>query len=102
MHILYENIKRLRKDLNMNQEDLSNLIGYTNRSIISKIEKGEVDLSILKIIAFAKALGVSPIKLLGWEDLSDIDITYKEKLLISAYREKKELQNSIDILLDLN
>ena len=65
MTTLYKNIRELREQKNISQEELAKLIGYTNRSSIAKIEKGEVDLSQSKIIAFAKALGTTPGKLMG-------------------------------------
>lgn len=64
---LYKNIKQLRETQGMSQDDLAKLTGYTNRSSIAKIEKGEVDLPRSKIIAFAKALKTSPMSLMGWE-----------------------------------
>ncbi len=64
---LYKNIKQLRETQGMSQDDLAKLTGYTNRSSIAKIEKGEVDLPRSKIIAFAKALKTSPMALMGWE-----------------------------------
>lgn len=64
---LYKNIKQLRELQGMSQDDLAKLTGYTNRSSIAKIEKGEVDLPRSKIIAFAKALKTSPMALMGWE-----------------------------------
>lgn len=45
MDILYVNIKRLRKEAKMSQEELAKRVGYTDRSSIAKIENGEVDLS---------------------------------------------------------
>ena len=50
MLALYKNIKKLRQQLNLSQDDLAKKIGYTNRSSIAKIEKGEVDLPLSKII----------------------------------------------------
>lgn len=57
---LYANIKRLRKKNGMSQEELAKKAGYTDRSSIAKIEKGEVDLSQSKIQAFADIFGVTP------------------------------------------
>lgn len=62
---LYNNIKNRRKELNMSQETLADLVGYTDRSSIAKVEKGEVDLPQSKIVLFAKALNVNPGKLMG-------------------------------------
>lgn len=71
MDILYERIKELRKSMKMTQEDLAALTGYDDRSSISKIEKGLVDLSIDKVKEFAKALGCSTDYLMGWDDTPD-------------------------------
>ena len=62
---LYKNIRSLREAKGMSQGDLAKLTGYTDRSSIAKIEKGEVDLTRSKIVAFAKALGTTPGNLLG-------------------------------------
>ena len=56
----------------MSQNELAKLTGYTDRSSIAKIEKGEVDLTESKIKAFADALNVRPAVLMGWEDDSGI------------------------------
>ena len=66
---LYENIKRLREEKGMSQDELAELTGYTSRSSIAKIEKGLVDLPQTKIIAFAKALGVTPSQLMGYDGI---------------------------------
>lgn len=65
---LYQNIKSLRCKLGLSQEELAYKTGYTDRSSIAKIESGKVDLTQSKIAAFAKALGVSPAYLMGWEN----------------------------------
>ena len=52
---------------NISQDKLARLTGYTSRTSISKIEKGEVDLTQTKIMAFAKALNTTPSKLMGWD-----------------------------------
>lgn len=62
---LYINIKNLRLEKKLSQEDLAKLTDYTDRSSIAKIEQGLVDLPQSKIILFAKALGVTPGRLMG-------------------------------------
>lgn len=62
---LYENIKYYREHRGLSQEALAEMVGYKDRSSIAKIESGQVDLSQSKIAAFAKALGVTPGKLMG-------------------------------------
>ena len=73
MIALYKNIKKLREEKNMSQDDLAKLTGYTSRSSIAKIEKGEVDLPQSKIIAFACALGTTPGKLMGLSEYGNVE-----------------------------
>jgi transcriptional regulator with XRE-family HTH domain len=68
---LYENIKELRKLNHWTQEELAQKMGYTDRSMIAKIEAGKVDLARSKIIEFAKVFNVPPGDLMdeeGWQD----------------------------------
>ena len=65
---LYENIKKLREEKGLSQDALAKLTGYTDRSSIAKIEKGQVDLQQSKIALFAKALGTTSKELVGWND----------------------------------
>ena len=65
---LYDRIRQLRIDAGMSQDDLARAMGYKDRSMITKIELGKVDISQKKIIAFAKALNTTPAYLMGWTD----------------------------------
>lgn len=65
---LYDRIRARREELNMSQEELAKRLGYKSRSTIAKIESGENDITQSKIVAFAKALGVKPVYLMGWKD----------------------------------
>lgn len=70
---LYENIKKRRLELHMSQQQLAELTGYADKSMIAKIEKGQVDLPQSKLEVFAKVLGVKPGELLGTtEEVSNI------------------------------
>ena len=77
---LYENIKKLRIQQNMSQAELAELAGYTDRSSIAKIEKGDVDLPQSKIHTFAQVFNISESKLMGFEDdtLKPINIIYDD------------------------
>lgn len=57
---LYKNIRLLRKNNGWTQEELASRMGYTDRSMIAKIESGKVDLAQSKILEFAKVFGVTP------------------------------------------
>ena len=75
---LYKNIKQLREELGMSQDELAEKTGYTSRSSIAKIEKGLVDLQQSKIISFANALGVTPSQLMGWDEPQDTIAAHKD------------------------
>ncbi|WP_270468853.1 LexA family protein [Catenibacterium mitsuokai] len=78
---LYKNIKRRRQQLKMTQTDLALKMGYADKSMIAKIEKGNVDLPQSKILAFANALKTTPGELMGWdyetEATETVDNIYK-------------------------
>lgn len=74
---LYENIKKRRLELHMSQQTLAELTGYADKSMIAKIEKGQVDLPQSKLEIFAKVLGVKPGELLGTTE-EDPNITQEE------------------------
>ncbi|MBR3334326.1 MAG: helix-turn-helix transcriptional regulator [Clostridia bacterium] len=60
MKTMYERIRDLRIERNMSQDDLAKAMGYSDRSMITKIEGGKVDISQKKIVAFADVLGTTP------------------------------------------
>lgn len=62
---LYKNIKMCRLSRGWSQTDLANKVGYSDKSMISKIEKGAVDLSQSQIVKFAEVFSVSPADLFG-------------------------------------
>lgn len=83
---LYENIKKLRKEKRLSQEKLAKLTGYTDRSSIAKIEKGEVDLSQSKILLFAQALGVDPGTLMGADGINNKQTENETDRFISIFQ----------------
>ena len=82
---LYKNIKSRRIELNMTQSDLASKMGYADKSMIAKIEKGVIDLPQSKIIAFAKVLNTAPGILMGLDgtsvDLKVSKLKYMVELL---------------------
>ncbi len=68
MKTMYERIRETRRKNHMSQEDLAHAVGYKTRSMVARIERGDVDLSQSKIVAFAKALGVSTDYLMDGEN----------------------------------
>lgn len=63
-----ERIKARREELGLTQEELASRIGFRSKTSISKIEAGGRPLMQDKVLAFAKALEMTPVELLGWGD----------------------------------
>jgi transcriptional regulator with XRE-family HTH domain len=61
----YKNIKRLRLERGWTQGDLAKLTGYADKTAISKIENGRIDLTTRQIKKFADVFGVSPSDIMG-------------------------------------
>ncbi len=94
MHKIYENIRILRVTRGWTQQELAEKMGYTEKSIISKIEKGKVDLTLSKVEDFAKIFGTTPAQLMGLED--GIDETTR-KLARSLTRIMEYSEKSAEI-----
>lgn len=69
---LYKNIKLQRQKLGLTQSDLVKRLGYADKSMIAKIENGNIDLPQSKIVAFANALNISPLLLMGWKKTKNL------------------------------
>lgn len=63
-----ERIKVRRKELKWSQRELSDKMGYSNHSTITRIEAGKVDIPQSRIVQFANILGVSVAHLMGWDE----------------------------------
>lgn len=66
-------LKKRREELNLSQESVAESIGVT-KATVSKWEKGDIaNMKRDKIALLAKVLKVSPLSILGLEDVSDSD-----------------------------
>lgn len=65
---LYENIRNRRIELGLTQAELAKKVGYSDKSMIAKVEAGLVDITRNKIIKFAQALYTTPAYLMGLEN----------------------------------
>ena len=63
-----DRIKDLRVKQGLSQDDLAKKMGFKNRSSVTQVEKSGNDITLRKVEKYAKALGVSPAYLMGWED----------------------------------
>lgn len=75
-----QNLRRLRQEKGMSQEELAKALGYTNRSSINKIEIGRSSIPTEKIQLTAQVLGVSPLELFESDnDALDLQPEIKEQ-----------------------
>lgn len=64
VRILSENLRRLRKDRGLSQEELADRCGL-HRTYIGSVERGERNVTLASLEAIAKSLGVSVLWLLS-------------------------------------
>lgn len=102
-----DRIKELRTDRDMTQADLGKLIGV-GKSTINKYELNKIAIPSAKIEALATVLGVSPARLMGWDENPIIvqaakqaafreevgNLTDEEMYLIRTYRRAADTERS--------
>ena len=89
---VYERIRMLRENAGMSQEELAHKCGYTGRSMISRIESGQIDLQVSKLHLIAAALGVDTPYLFGTgEHQNNRDIALSLSHLISKAADLDDL-----------
>ena len=59
-------VRKRREHLGMSQDELALLLGYSDKSSISKIENSQRDIYRGKVVEFAEALKTTPSYLMGW------------------------------------
>ena len=65
---IYDRIKILRKNAGLSQDELAHKCGYKDKSMISRIEAGDVDIPFSKVSVFATALNVDDAYLAGFTE----------------------------------
>jgi transcriptional regulator with XRE-family HTH domain len=85
---IYERIKFLREKLNMSQQELALKVGYQDKSAVSKVERGERDITQTMVAKYATALHTTPSYLMGWEEEKPPvnELSEDERRLIEIYR----------------
>lgn len=63
-----DNVKRLRLEKGITQDELAKRVGYSDRSAIAKLEAGAFDIPYSKILLIAEALDTDPVDLFNFED----------------------------------
>ena len=99
------NLKKLRLEKGMSQEELAKKLGYKGRSAINKIETGVNDMPRDMVVRCAEVLGVSPLDLFFYEYLpdSDIHIPTQKDLLIDALDitiKNESVRNAVHAILE--
>ena len=92
-------IRKYREKRKISRSELARALGLSV-SCISNWELGQNDPAADHLGDLCRALQVSPSELLGVQ-LMDSELNEQERKLISAYREKPELQHAVNILLGI-
>lgn len=86
---VYERIRETRKTRGLTQTDLAEKSGYADKSMIARIENGQIDLALSKLSKLADALNVDPGYLMGWtDDAIQDDIIFAFKSLNEEGKDK--------------
>ena len=103
------NLEQRRKELGLTLEEVGRYVGVS-KSTVKKWETGYIDnMKRDKIALLANALQIEPVSLITGELIpvsinSNLEYTLSEheKKLISAYRDKPEMQPAVDRLLAID
>lgn len=87
MYDIGSKIRKKRIELNLSQQELAEKMGYTSRSTITKIEKGENDIPRSKVIEMAKILKTTPAYLMGWTREDDMNFSKNLNFLMRKFNE---------------
>lgn len=66
-----ERIKKKRIEKGWSLQELTDRMGYANKSTVARIESGEIDPPQSKVVKFAETLNVGVSYLMGWEEKND-------------------------------
>ena len=83
-------IRERRMALNMSQRELSDKMGYSNHSTITRIEAGEVDIPQSKLAKLADVLQTTPAYLMGCDELTDEQLG-KNDIIVDIVRRMRKL-----------
>lgn len=90
---IYDRIRMLRKNAGMSQDELAHKCGYSEKSMISRIESGAIDLPFSKVEVFATALNVDAAYLAGFSDQQNLR---DRALLLSDLIDKASQLDDVD------
>lgn len=87
-------IKQLRKEKGITQEELANKLGYSGKSTISHIEKGDADMTYDKLVLLIREY------MLDANALFDVQITHKMKLWNDSFNAIKSGLKTVEMRLN--
>lgn len=88
-------IKERRIALGMTQEELAKKMGYSTRQAISKVEKGDDNITSDRVKKFADALDVSVSYIMGWDEEQLNAIEEERKDVVDYIVKQDEKLNGI-------
>lgn len=99
-------LKSKRKELNLSQKEVADYVGVSEATV-SRWESGNIaNMGRDKIALLSEILKISPSVIAGYADINDFEIpfilTKEEKELITAYRNKPEMQSAVNTLLGIS
>lgn len=107
MSSLPERIKKRRLSLGLTLVQVANALGV-KEATAQRYESGQIkNVKHDTIYKLSKILKCEPSYLMGWTDNPNFsddspNLTPHEKKLVTAYRNKPEMQTAVDRLLDIN
>lgn len=90
-----DKVKQLREQLKMSQAELAHKMGLKSRSSITRIEKSGDNITLKDVERLSKALGCSPLYLMGWDNHSEKPLSKEDAQFILLYRQLSDEQKKL-------
>lgn len=94
------NLKRLRLEKGMSQDELAKKLGYKGRSAINKIETGVNDMPRDMVLRCAEVLGVSPLSLFYYGETTEATFTKSKADMLIDMTLQSDASESIRAIID--
>ena len=94
------NLKRLRLEKGMSQDELAKKLGYKGRSAINKIETGVNDMPRDMVLRCAEVLGVSPLSLFYYGETTEATFTKSKADMLVDMTLQGDASESIRAIID--
>lgn len=94
------NLKRLRLEKGMSQDELAKKLGYKGRSAINKIETGVNDMPRDMVLRCAEVLGVSPLSLFYYGETTEATFTKSKADMLVDMTLQSDASESIRAIIE--